>query len=70
MQINQSIRARLAELTEPLVTGEGSAIPALDLGTFDVTVANILAGPIIRLQPILAKLTKPGEAPHSCAAEA
>lgn len=47
---------------EVLPIADGEAIPTSGLGTFDITVANILAGPIVRLQPVFANLTKPGEA--------
>lgn len=40
---------------------DGEAIPASELGTFDVTVSNILAGTLVRLEPVLACLTKAGE---------
>ncbi|CAN0301888.1 unnamed protein product [Ascophyllum nodosum] len=39
---------------------EGSVIRAQDLGTFDVTIANILAAPLVRLRPILSRFTRPG----------
>ncbi|CAM9580856.1 unnamed protein product, partial [Ectocarpus fasciculatus] len=39
---------------------DGLAISTEELGHFDVTVANILAGPITRLQPVFAQLTRPG----------
>lgn len=37
------------------------AVRAGDLGTFDLTVANILAAPLVRLHAILATLTRPGD---------
>lgn len=46
---------------EPLSVAEGPAIRAEKLGTFDITVANILAGPIVRLQPVFARFTRPGD---------
>lgn len=39
---------------------DGLPVSTEELGAFDVTVANILAGPIIRLQPVFAYLTRPG----------
>eukprot|EP00903_Cladosiphon_okamuranus_P014851 g13752.t1 len=45
---------------EPLPVAEGIAISPEELGKFDVTVANILAAPIMRLQPIFAYFTRPG----------
>lgn len=47
---------------EPLSVADGSAFPAKELGTFDVTVANILAEPIMRLEPVFAHFTRPGDA--------
>lgn len=46
---------------EPLSVADGSAFPAKELGTFDVTVANILAEPIMRLEPVFAHFTRPGD---------
>ena len=45
---------------EPLSVADGRAISTEELGKFDVTVANILAAPIMRLQPIFAYFTRPG----------
>lgn len=45
---------------EPLSVADGIAISPEELGKFDVTVANILAAPIMRLQPIFAYFTRPG----------
>ncbi|CAM9672252.1 unnamed protein product [Ectocarpus sp. 4 AP-2014] len=45
---------------EPPSVADGLPISTEELGAFDVTVANILAGPIIRLQPVFAYLTRPG----------
>lgn len=50
----------LAGTMEVLPVADGKAIPASQLGTFDITIANILAGPIVRLQPVFASFTKPG----------
>ena len=47
---------------EPLSVADGSAFPAKELGTFDVTVANILAEPIMRLEPVFAHFARPGDA--------
>lgn len=46
--------------TEPLSVADGVAISKEELGHFDVTVANILAAPLIKLEPILAYFTRPG----------
>lgn len=51
----------LAEAMEPLSVADGGAFPVKELGTFDVIVANILAEPIVRLEPVFAHLTRPGE---------
>lgn len=45
---------------EVLPVPDGEAIPASQLGTFDIIVANILARPILRLQPVFARFVKPG----------
>lgn len=46
---------------EPLSVADGISISPQELGKFDVTVANILAAPIMRLQPIFAYFTRPGK---------
>lgn len=45
---------------EPEPVADGPSFPSKELGSFDVTVANILAGPLVRLQPVLARFTRPG----------
>lgn len=50
----------LTDVAEPLSVADGLAVPMKELGLFDVTVANILARPIVRLQPVFAHMTRPG----------
>ena len=50
---------------EPLSVADGIAISPQELGKFDVTVANILAAPILRLEPVFAYFTRTGKRPYS-----
>ncbi|CAM9144773.1 unnamed protein product [Discosporangium mesarthrocarpum] len=65
---SQDLEVELTKITDTSGTpamvekvSRSRTMPASELGGFDVTVANILAGPLKRLEPVLAKMTKPGE---------
>lgn len=56
---------RKVDAMEPLSVADGIAISPQELGKFDVTVANILAAPILRLEPVFAYFTRTGKRPYS-----
>ncbi|CAM9837755.1 unnamed protein product [Pylaiella littoralis] len=56
----EAVEERPEDAREPLSVADGISISCEELGKFDVTVANILAAPITRLQPVFAYFTRPG----------
>lgn len=62
IHLSKKIEWPISSRVRPWCTMAGmTAVRAGDLGTFDLTIANILAAPLVRLHAILANLTRPGD---------